>query len=233
MLRTLCLALVAAAAAVAQSAAGPATPPGKLASLEQTARQTAAQWDQLAQGLESSLTRMLPCDPRVAAAINRVQQASAARLAALAEYLGAAGQQVSAETDAAKRELAAGETFTATVATERTHSTAEMAAAQGQRSNLADSFGSARRALDQVVAEQRQRADLLRARLDVQASLIPALRDIVAAATTREAAWKDVMNAYEAERARWNAYYAARLARSQTECSITRTNIGGAAPRKP
>jgi hypothetical protein len=63
-----------------------------------------------------------------------------------------------------------------------------------------------------------------------QESVTPALRDLVTAAEAREAAWKDVLASNEAERTRWKAYYVARLARAQTECSIIQGTAPAAAP---
>ena len=86
MKRLLCLGtLFAAAVAMAQNAPAPT-----LASLAQTARQKAADWDTLAQALDASIGRLLPCDPKGPAAIEEVSRASDARLAALADYLQAA-----------------------------------------------------------------------------------------------------------------------------------------------
>ena len=50
---------------------------------------------------------------------------------------------------------------------------------------------------------------------------VASLRDLVTKFDARDAALRDESVAFEAERARWNGYYAARLARAQTECSIT------------
>ena len=52
------------------------------------------------------------------------------------------------------------------------------------------------------------------------------LRVLVAKFDARDAALREEFAASEAERARWNAYYAARRTRAQIECSITQ--IGAA-----
>ena len=73
-----------------------------LAALEQTAQKRHAEWETLAKDLSERMARILPCDPRSAAAITEVSRASEARLAALADYLRAASAQAFAETAAAK-----------------------------------------------------------------------------------------------------------------------------------
>jgi ABC-type transporter Mla subunit MlaD len=231
MMRLLVLGTFAAAVTMAQSAPAPT-----LASLAQKVRQKAAQWDALAQGLDASIGRLLPCDPKGPAAIEDVSRASDARLAALADYLQAAAQQAARDTDAATRALASSATLISVLEAEKNEIAQEQAGADGEFANLVES-AKTRASLDplkdafqEVRSELQKRADLIQqAEIGGQESLAPALRDLVTAAEAREAAGKDVQVAYEAERARWKAYYAARLARAQIECSA----IKGTAPARP
>src|SRR5580698_10448165 len=78
------------------------TPVPALASLTQTARRTTEDWEKLAQGLETSISGLLPCDPKGPAAITEVSRASDIRLAALADYLQAAAEQALRDSNAAK-----------------------------------------------------------------------------------------------------------------------------------
>ncbi len=215
---------------MAQSASPPT-----LASLAQTAVQKAADWDTLAQGLDASITRLLPCDPKGPAAIEAVSRASDARLAALADYLQAAGQQASRDTDAARRALTSGVIPASGLEAEKNEIFLEQADADSEFANLVESaksrasLGAPKDGLQEIRSEIQKRADQIQSGIGGQESLAPALRDLITAAEAREAAWKDLQLAYEAERTRWKAYYAARLARAQAECSI----IKGAVPARP
>jgi hypothetical protein len=230
MKRLLCLGTFAAAAVMAQNPPAPA-----LASLAQTARQKAADWDTLAQALDASISRLLPCDPKGPAAIEEVSRASDARLTALADYLQAATQQASRDTEAAKRVLASSGSLAAGLEAEKNEITQEQADIDSEFANLVESaknrasLGTPKDALQEIRSDLQKRADLIQSGAKGQESLAPALRALITAAEAREAAWKEVAAAYEAERSRWKAYYAARLARAQTECSI----IKGAAPARP
>jgi len=230
-MRKLCLWALTAAAALAQNAPSP-----DLAALGQTAQQRAAEWERLAQGLNASVRGLLPCDPKGPAAINEVSRASEARLAALADYLQAAAQQASRETEAAKRALTSSNSLAAFLSAERAEVGQEQSGADGQVANLAaglaekPSLRTPIEALQEVRAGLQQRHDLIDAGMKQQDSVAPVLRDLVTAAESREAAWKDVLATSEAERARWKAYYAARLARAQTECAIIQGTAPSAAP---
>ena len=99
MTPTLWLCAFTAVAALAQEAPAP----GSLAALEADARQKTAVWQKLAQQMESSVARLLPCDAKAAATITAASRASEVRLAASAAYLQAAEQQASRETAGARR----------------------------------------------------------------------------------------------------------------------------------
>src|SRR5215475_4795430 len=96
-----------AAGAFAQSA----PEPGSLAALEATARQKTSDWEKLAQAMEPSLARMLPCDPKATATITAVSRASEARLSALSAYVQAAERQAASELAASRRVLASAQSM--------------------------------------------------------------------------------------------------------------------------
>jgi uncharacterized protein YhaN len=162
-----------------------------------------------------------------------VSQASDARLAAVAAYLQAAEQQASRETAGAQRVLAAAESLASELAAEKNDVAQEQAGIDGQFVNLAESvkkraaLGEAQKLLQQVQGLTAQRAAFAQGGLDRQESFLASARSLAAALAAREAAIKDERIANGAERTRWTQYYAARLARAQTECSIIR---GPAAP---
>ena len=67
--------------------------------------------------------------------------------------------------------------------------------------------------------------------------MIAALTRLLQAYEIRETALNGAIKAFDAERLRWNSYYAARLARAQLECSVTNPAAAAAkaspAPPKP
>jgi hypothetical protein len=126
----------------------------------------------------------------------------------------------------------------AETATERSDVAQEQSGVDGQLVNLAESvkkraaLGGAQKVLLQIQALTMQRAALAQGGQERQEGFLAAVRSLVAALEAREAALKDERIAHGAERGRWNAYYAARLARAQTECSIIR-GTSAAPPRAP
>ncbi len=215
-----------------QDVSGKASP-STLAALEQNVRQKTADWEKLAQGLDASIRHLLPCDPKAAAAITELSKASEARTSALAAYLREASRQTAFQTAEARRLLASvqplGQEFTA----EKSDLAQEQLGVNGQLAALTDSaqrrasFNAALDALRQISALQQLRSDALASGISHDDATWQATRTLVAELEEREAALKDTQAAFEAERARWSAYYAARLARAQTECAVTK---GVAAP---
>jgi hypothetical protein len=203
--------------------------PDSLASLEQSAEKSLAAWTSLAKDLDTRVARLLPCDARATAAITEVSRASDARLTALAEYLGAAAVTAGTETSAARILLTSEISRAAEDSPERADTAGELAAVQKQVDALTSavkqrgSLEDAGKSLQQIAAMVKDRATLAEQQSANTATIQAALGDLVAAFEAREAALKDQTAAFEAERARWNGYYAARLARAQTECSITKT----------
>lgn len=221
MIRILCFSTLIAASALAQNA-----PPDPLAALQQNATKTASDWEKLSQKLEPSIAGLLPCDPKIAAAINETSLASEARLAALAEYFQAGGQQVSRDTEAARRVLASAEALAPELATEQTDVAQEISGIEGQLADLGvsakrrPSLNDSQNSLQQILAMARKRANLVESGLAGRSDLVAVLRNLVTAFQDREAAFKNILAAHETERVRWNAYYAARLARARMECTL-------------
>jgi trans-aconitate methyltransferase len=230
MTRIVLLGIVCLAAARAQNSPAPDT----LASLDQAVQRSLATWNSMAKDLDARVARLLPCDARATAAITDVSRASEGRLTALAEYLRAAAANANVETSAAKVLLNRETARASDDSPERADTAEELAAVQKQIDALTSSakqrasLDDANKVLQQIGATVKDRAMLAEQQPANAATVQGALRDLVAAFEAREAALKDETVAFEAERARWNGYYAARLARAQTECSITKT-----APPKP
>ena len=192
-----------------------------------------AAWNRLSQNLETSLIRLLPCDAKVTALIGDVSKASEARLAAIKSYLEAAKRQAVLQSGAAKELLASAQGLDADLSGEKSDLGPDRAALAGQIANLTPgaqrqaSFGPALDVLKQIQVTEQQRSDSVDSAMGHAATAAMALNDLVVQLQARQAALNDVQSALDAESARWGAYYSARLARAQTECTITR---GAAAP---
>jgi hypothetical protein len=207
--------------------------------LEQVVRQRTAEWQKMAQGLDGSILQLLPCDPKAVAAITEVSKASDARKAAVADYLREAGKQAALQTAAARRIFESIQSRAADFATEKEDIAQERAGVSGQTEALTaaagtppkPAFSGAQAELRRIAAFEKQRADFADSGLSHADPSAAAMRDLVAQLEARENSIKDAQAAFEAEGARWSAYYALRLTRAQTECAITRGF--SAAPPKP
>jgi hypothetical protein len=206
--------------------------PADLSTLEQTAQKRHAEWESIAKDLGERMARILPCDPRYAAGINEVSRASEARLAALADYLRAASAKAFAETAAARLLLNAEERRVLEAGLERSDAAQEQTAVDIQSDALAESvkkraaLEDPQRVLGQIAAMVHQRVSTADQQTEGAGAAVKLLRDLIAKFDARDAALREESVAFEAERARWNTYYATRLGRAQTECSITQAGAG-------
>ena len=212
--------------AVAMLSAQDAPSSGSLPALRQSAEQKTQAWDTLAKALETKIRGMLPCDPKIAAAVEEVSHASDARLTAFDQYF----RGVLAETSARAAQAAqlldaqtkAGNGF---LETERAEGAEERASTENQITQLAANVGrkpelsdsaSALRAVaaltdrrNLVMVQQAGRAD----------ALFESLRILASQAKAAETTMKALSAAHASEAERWRAYYAARVARVQAECT--------------
>ena len=202
-----------------------------LAALEQTAQKRHTEWESLAKDLNERMARILPCDARYSAGIVEVSRASEVRMAALADYIRGASAQAFAETAAAKILLNAEERRALEAGLERADAGQEQTAVDTQSDALAQSvkerasLEDAQKLLEQIAALIRQRAAFAEQQAGAANTAVASLRDLVAKFDARDAALQNESVAFEAERVRWNGYYAARMARAQVECSITGAGI--------
>lgn len=205
----------------------PAQEGSQLQTLAQTAARASAAWEGLAKGLEVRIARMLPCDPRVSAAIEEVSQASDARLAALNQYMQAVAAQARQDSDAARAAIASEQTVARDVETDRAEAAQEKIAVDGQLSDLSDSakrrpaLEEARARLESISSTIAARAANLQSQATRRAALLASLTDLAAAREARQRALEMRVAALAIETSRWGDYYAARLARARTECDIT------------
>jgi hypothetical protein len=233
MIRVVYICAITAASVAAQNAPAPPA----LATLQQTVQQRTVEWNRLAANLDATIIPLLPCDPKAVAAITRVTQASNARLSAMADYLEAAGRQAMLQTDAATKLPASEQAVAGDLGQEKSDLRAERAGVDGQIADLTQSgqnrstFMGAQDTLKQVSTVEQQRSDALDSATSHAGPATAASRDLVSQLQARQAAWLDVLTAFESERTRWNTYYAARLARAQAECNVTKGPVSAPAPR--
>jgi hypothetical protein len=236
-IRTLYICLIAAGVAAAQdagqNASQSAVAPSPLAALEQAVKQKTTEWDGLQRSVNASL---LPCDPKVAAAIAAVSQASDARIAAGSAYVQAAVKETMLQITAARRVLASVQPLGADLATEKADLAQEQSGAGGQIAILNDSgqhrpaFNGAQDGLRQIVALEQQRAEATDSGISHGDATREGIRGLLAQLEARATALEAVQTAFEAESSAWKAYYAARSARAQTECNATK---GLVSPPRP
>ncbi len=188
--------------------------------------------------MEPSIARLLPCDTKVTDAISAVRQSSSARLAAQTAYLRALVQEDERETEAARRLLAAAQTLASELGEEKTDIAQEQAGVDVQLMDLAasvtrrPSLGESQAVLRQIAEMIKQRADLVQGGLNRREALTAAVNSLVSALQERDSARAAELSSLESESTRWNAYYAARMARAQTECSITKGALAPPAPAR-
>ena len=222
--------------AIAQAAQGQEKPADALDALRQMADKTAADWDALAKGLEQKIATLLPCDPKSRSAVEDVSHASDARLAALSAYLKAAAGRAKSDTDAAKRVLASQAALSAGWATERVEADQERAAIEAQVADLKESMrkrgslAGAEQVLVEIASMVKARAAKFENQSARRESLDALLGDLVVAYQDRQTALENESALLDAEAAKWTAYYAARVSRAITECTII--NPGATARKK-
>lgn len=220
------------------AAAQEASAPPALAGLEQTVQARTAEWNKLSQSLEPSIIKLLPCDPKVTTSIAEVTRASDARITSIRAYLEAAIRQAALQTDSAKQVLVSAQGLGVNLASEKSDLAPERAALGGQIVNLIQggkqqaAFAAPEDTLKQILAVEQQRTDAVDSAMSHTGTAAAALGEQIAQLQARQDALNGVQTAFEAEANRWNAYYSARLARAQTECTITRGPAPAAGKKK-
>jgi len=203
--------------------------------LRQAAEKATGDWAALAKGLEQKIATLLPCDPKSRAAVEEVSHASDARLAAASAYLKSAAAAARADTDAAKRVLAAQAAISGGWNTESAEADLERAAIETKVADLKESMrkrgslSGAEQVLTEIAVMLKERAGKstdLAARKDPVNAL---LGDLVVAFQNRQTALENESTLLDAETAKWKAYYAARISRAVTECAIVNPAV---VPRK-
>jgi hypothetical protein len=221
--------MLAAVVVLAQGNAGQSSGADPGMSLREIAVKRTAEWESLAKALEAKIARLLPCDPPARAAIEEVSRASEARLAALGAVLKAELTQANADTEVARLAFAAEDASLREAEAEVSDSQQEQAAVDRQLADLTASakrregLEDARKKLSEIAAIVAARATSAEEQVQLRVTLDMSLRDLLAADHARLTALQVEQAALSAEVSRWSDYYVARLARAQTECSITTT----------
>src|SRR6185503_12203837 len=151
------------------------------------------------------------------------------------DYLKAASARIFSETAAIRTLLDAEEKRAVEATLERADAGREQTAVDTQSDALAQSvkqrafLAESKKLLDEIAAMIHQRAGAAEQQAGSADAAVALLRDLVRKLEARDAALREEFATFEAERARWNGYYAARRTRAQIECTITQI---GAAPVK-
>lgn len=194
----------------------------------QVAEKRAADWEALAKTLDSRIARMLPCDPRAKEAIAEVSRASEARLAGLSDLVKTAIEQTRSDIERVRLALTAEDASLHDAETEHIDTDQERSAVEAQLTDLAESAShlpaleDARKKLAEISASVTKRTGIAADQIQIRATLGIALRDMQAALQTRLTTLGTEQAAIDAEASKWSEYYAARLARAQMECTVTR-----------
>ncbi len=148
-------------------------------------------------------------------------------MAALSQVLKMSLAQGTADTERVRLALAAEDASLHEVEIERADSEQERVAVDGQLADLTASV-KRREGLEEALKKLTDISAITTSRVkdaddlfQLRATLDISLRDLLAAGHARQTAIQNEQAALAAEASRWTDYYAARLARAQTECSIT------------
>jgi hypothetical protein len=220
-IRFICLTILGAAVLSAQQ-----KPAEILAALQDEAQEKSAAWEMLAADLETRLTHLLPCDPRVQSAIEEASRASEARLAALSQYLEAKLTKTNIDGQAISGIIARQEGLSGEMNTERAEAAQQRAAIEAESADLGESakqssnLAASQKVLEGIAADARKTATRTEEQSRKSGAVTDLFRHFNKGFEDRRTALETEIRAVTAMTARWHEYYAARLARAQTECSV-------------
>jgi hypothetical protein len=203
----------------------------------QAAEKSGAEWSTLISGMEQRVARLLPCDPGVRSAIEEVSRASDARIAALTAYWQEAAKRSKEQADLTGKLIADNDARLAVWRVDRADSEQEQMRLRSQISALHESseqkpaLSPASPLLDGIAQNSQTVAKRSADRDDMAARWSTGLNDFAKAAQARQAAIDGELKALTTESGRWTAYFAARIARAQMECSLTGPAEADPAPR--
>jgi hypothetical protein len=226
---------ILAAFAPGSTASAQAPVPAPLAALQQSVSQRTAEWNALASNLEQRVVRLLPCDPLARAAIEETHRAADARAVALTSYWTAASLQSKTQVEAIRELLAKEEDRAGDWAAEANQARADGAFAAAQAAAFASgvaqvpALAKPRQDLEAIARQYRLLETQAQERAAGARGLLDDLRELLNTSLERQAAIDQRLKTADVEGQRWSAYYAARQARAQIECSLINP-AGSAAP---
>ena len=216
---------VAFAAAGGLSAQDPAA--NSPAALQDSAARRTTEWTTLEANLELRLARLLPCDARVRAAIEEVSRAADARTVARTSYWTTISLRSKAQVEAVRGLLAEEEGRAGDWPKDRADAQVDVAAATAQAASLGPSIrqlpalAAPQKSLEAVTQMYRVLEAQSAERANSMGQLVSGLRELLMASEARQATIEDQLKAVGTEGQLWSAYYTARQARAEVECSIT------------
>ncbi len=213
------------------SAQAPAA--GSLPALQQTVSQRTAEWNTLATNLELRIARFLPCDPQARAAIDEAGRASDARIIALTSYWTVASVRSKTQVEDIRGLLAQEEDKVGDWAVDANQAKVDVALSAAQAASLATGVPQApalanpQKDLEAIGEQYRLLEKQAQDRASAHGRLIDDLRELLKTAQARQVAVDQRLKTVGTEGQNWSAFYAARQARAQAECSLINP---GAAP---
>jgi hypothetical protein len=195
--------------------------------LQDTAAKRTAEWTTLEANLELRLARLLPCDARVRTAIEEVSRAADARTVARTSYWTAISLRSKAQIEAIRGLLAQEENRAGDWSKDRADAQVDVATTTAQAASLGPSIrqlpalAAPQKSLEAIAQMYRVLEAQSEERANSMGQLISDLRELLKASQARQAAIEEQVIAIGSEGQLWSAYYTARQARAQVECSIT------------
>jgi len=177
----------------------------------------------------------LPCDPQARAAIEEVSRASEARNVALTSYWTVASLQSKTQVEAIRGLLSQEGERVGDWVVDASQAQADVAFATAQRTSLTLSvpqlpaLANPQKDLEAIAEQYRLLEKQAQERAAAHGQLIEDLRELLNTSQARQAAIDERLRTVGIEGQRWSAYYVARQARAQVECSLI--NPAAAAPQ--
>lgn len=235
-----CVRLGAIAGTLAASSALSAQSPGNsLATLQENIAKRTTEWRTLATNLEQRVARLLPCDPRVRSSIDEVSRASDARTVASTAYWNFLSIKSKEQMEAIQGLLAQEEGRSSNWAAERSDAQVDIAVTSAQSASLGASIrqipalATPQKSLDTITQMYRDLEKQAQERESWGGQIAGSLTDLLKASQARQAAIDAQIKAVGDEAVRWSAYYLARQARAQIECSLTNPSAAIERPLQP
>jgi len=219
------------------SAQAPA--PSLLPALQQTVSQRTAEWNTLATNLELRVARLLPCDPQARAAIDEVSRASEARTVALTSYWTVASVRSQTQVEDIRGLLAQEENKVGDWVVDANQAKVDVALAKAQGASLATgvaqvpALANPQKDLEAIAGQYSLLETQAQDRVASHGHLIDDLRELLKTTQTRQAAIDQRLKTVGVEGQIWSAYYRARQARAQAECSLINPAAAAAPPAVP